>query len=52
MTYILPVSSVSILDLIVWLNIKGQDDITFIGRQSMRFEIQTIGMAYPTLAHA
>jgi len=52
LTYILLVSFVCILVLIVWVNSGGQDDITFIGRQSLSFDVENIGMAYPTFAHA
>jgi len=52
LTYISLVSFISDLVLIVWLISAGQDDIMFIGRQSLIFAVYSIGMAYLTLAHA
>jgi len=52
LTYIVLVSVVCILDLIVKFNRNGQNDITLMGRQLMRFAVKNIGMAFPTLAHA
>jgi len=52
LTDILLVSFISNLVLTFWLTSNGQDDITFIGCQSMRVEVYSIGMAYSTLAHA
>jgi len=52
LSYILLVSFIGNLVLILSLKSDGQDDITFIGRQSTRLDVKKIGMAYPTLAHA
>jgi len=52
LTYILLVNFLCSLVLIISLKSNGQDDIRFIGRQSMRVEAYNIGIAYPTLAHA
>ena len=52
LTYILLVSFVCNLVSIVSLNCDGQDGITSIGHQPTRFDVQNIGMAYQTLAHA
>jgi len=46
------VSFVSNVVLIVWVNSNWQNDITFIGRQSMRLDFCNIGVADPILAHA
>jgi len=52
LTYILLVSFISNLVFIVWLTSNGQDNIRFIGCQSMRFEVESIGIASLILAHA
>jgi len=52
LTNILLVSFASNLVLVFWLNSNSQDDITFIGRQSMWFAVKIISMAHPTHAHA
>jgi len=52
LTYILLVSFISNLVLIIRLTSNRQDDITFVGHQSLRFEVLNVGLAYPTLAHA
>jgi hypothetical protein len=40
------------LESIVGHTSNGQDDITFIGGQSMRFVVYSTGMAYPTLENS
>jgi len=52
LTQISLVSFVSSLVLVSWVSSDQQDDIKFIARQSMQFEVLIIAVAHPTLALA